>query len=127
MITEIRDEIYTQLQTVTGLSSSNIYYLQARQNTDLPYCVFQLVNSPFSRDTVTDFETNYIQFALYGTDLNGLEAIEKAITTVFDNNSFSGLTDYTVRGVIRESRFANLMSFRIWQIIINYRLEFEHV
>ena len=128
METEVRKEIFRLAQTVTGLSASNTFYLEARQGATYPYCVFSEITNPFKRDTKTDFETVYFQFSLYGTDLTALETLDAAVIDVFDNSESSfSLTNFNVRGIIREYRKNAAESFRVWHTVVRYRLELERV
>jgi len=96
MIAELRDEIYTVLQTVSGLEP---HYMKADQDSDLsanttvPYVVFsEVIDNRARLDTQTGEAIVPVQFDFYGA-VNGLSALEtiyeSAKTALLDKTNYS--------------------------------------
>jgi hypothetical protein len=124
MVSALRTGIYNAAITVTGLSATNFYYSEAKQDATLPYCVLSVISNPLSWCSNNVYEEDYFQFSLYGTTLSALETIEEAIKTKFDfghaNITVSG---YTVILCFRMGtpRKVKLPDSDVWQIVIEYK------
>jgi hypothetical protein len=124
MNSALRTAIYTLGKTVTGLSSSNFYHVQAKQGDSLPYCVFQGIDADFDYDSGTQQENSRVQFSFFGTTLSTLETIANNFKTKFD----FGETSLTVSGysVLRIDRTLDLpprKENKVWQIILEYEFQ----
>ena len=96
MIAELRDEIYTVLQTVSGLEP---HYMKADQdselatNTTLPYVEFsEVIDNRARLDTQTGKADVPVQFDFYGSIdlLSALETIyESAKVALLDKTNYS--------------------------------------
>ncbi|MBW1726889.1 MAG: hypothetical protein JRJ62_04775 [Deltaproteobacteria bacterium] len=128
MIAELREEIYTVLQTVDGIES---HYMEADQDSDLatntsvPYVIFSEIIDNHSRIDTNANEANVpVQFDFYHTNVADLESIYEATRTALlirANYSFVG---YNLLDLLQDFSTPVLQT-EIKQISlqITYRLE----
>lgn len=126
MVTVLRNEIYRLGKTVSGLSATNIWYLEAPQNTALPYCVFTEFAHPYSFDSGSQYDEVYVQFAIYETRVSNLETLTAALKAVFDfaRSSFS-VTGYNVITCVRMSDLPIQKFENVYSSIIQYKIEIQ--
>lgn len=128
METEIRTAIYELTKTAESLDKNNLFWGQAKQGTDYPFCVISLVTNPQYRDTGTSFDEYYLQFTLYGDMLADLETIEAEICAIWDycKTAIDALlTNWQYVGGFRQHRENRFVDDKYWQNFIRYKLELE--
>ena len=127
MIPQLRTALYVTGKTVTGLSATNLFHLEAKQNTAMPYCVFKDVATPRDFDSGSSFETAVVQFSLFNRSLGAIETISTALQAVFD----FGKDDLSVTGydVVTCRQLTGPLSIPIptggRQIVLQYRIEVQ--
>lgn len=75
---------------IFGIISGHVesWYLVAENITKIPYCLFRSFGgSPYNRDTMTLYEESFIEFLLYGKNLNDLRVLHRSIIGDLDNQS----------------------------------------
>ena len=122
MLTELRTAIAGK--TITGLTGG-LWYLEA-SGKSFPYAVFSFVSNPVSRDSAMSFEDYYLQINLYDTDGSRIETVRKAITDTFDDSEATfSLANYHFERIDRQ--FARAFKVeKIYQIVIQYKIELTH-
>jgi len=122
MNTELRTNIFQIGETITGISG-NFYYMEAPKKTDLPYSVFFFVTNPSSRDSVTKFETFFLQINIFDTDAENLELLTKRVREKFDDGEvLFNLPSFHVDRI--DHQFSKpLKTDKVYQISMQYKLE----
>jgi len=99
VISELRQTIYDVLVTVSGLSSSNVFYKEAPQNdsgtttVSVPYIVFSEVGSNYERiDTTDKREVASVQFDLFGSKYYEIYDILRDLTTTLPQEDVAQTT-----------------------------------
>ena len=123
MQNEIRSAIYNVLESVF----SPVYFHEAKQGTEAPYCVFDIVSAPVNRDTATQYEEIYFQFVIYGKSLAGIEA-DKVILDAslrdpenFDFDSFEIVT------LIQMMHIKPRIFSGLWQVGSQFKIEVQPI
>lgn len=124
MTAALKTGIYNAGLTVTGLSSSNFAYDEMFQGKTGTYCTFFGINNPLSWDSASKFETDFVQFKIYGTSPTGVDGIIEALAAKFDfgraNITVSG---WTVVSCVRTMTVPRRKTEDIWEADIEYRIE----
>lgn len=124
MTSALRTGIYTLGKTVTGLSATNFFFDEAKHTQSGQYCIFFSVDNFYTWDSGAVFETDNIQFNFYGSNLANLETLVTNFQTVFDFGKDSlTVTGYSVISLTRNSISRPVKVDKIWQIILEYRVE----
>lgn len=97
----IKDAIYARSQAVVGLTAligTRFYNVQAKQNTAMPYCTYQIVSG--DRTHVMGADTlgrPRVQIDSWGSEREDAEAVNAQVLAAFDR--WSG----TLAGVVVDS------------------------
>ena len=124
-MTEIRSEIKTVCETVSGLSG-NVHYGQAQSDETMPYLVFSIINDINVRDTATDFRDVQVQFSLFGETLTTLETINTNLETALLNESNYSFLSLALTNVKRD--FSHTLpdeKQRDWQCVSQFSYTFQ--
>lgn len=123
MIQALRNAIYTTGLTVTGVTTANLWYLEAKEDTTFPYVVFSDVTDVVSRDSGTDFENYDIQFSIFSDVLTETESFSAAIKSKFDyGKSNLSVSGYTVVEVVRTLEPSVLKEDKIYHHVLQYKI-----
>lgn len=64
----LQTAIQTKLESLSGLDSTNVFYVRAKHSTDYPYLVWQGITETPELDSINKHEMDIIQLTLRGTD-----------------------------------------------------------
>jgi len=123
MISELRTAVVTKAVTVSGISTSNVFYSIAPDNKTGLYVVFTGI--PYERrwDSGTKFDNIPVQFNFYCSTLATLETAFAAFQTAFD---FTTLTVANYTFIACLPALPTLPATKldnIWQAVLTYDIE----
>lgn len=127
MISALQTGITTLARTVSGLSSSNLFYYEAKHGSSLPYCVFQdITPGEFDYDSLNQFDKTYVQFSFFGTTLSALQTMIASFKSIFDfGESSLTVTGYSVIRIDRINEYTPSKENKVWQLILEYSFEIQ--
>lgn len=121
MIAELRQKIYE-----LGAPLTSFYYRQAPDRVFYPYAVFLPLTSPASQDSVSKFETVYLQIAIYSNNAQQLETLEEAFKNTFDNGRDALTSASWYCDQIQRLSSRDIPGDVIHSTILEYKIELTH-
>jgi len=128
MIAQIAQGITTKFSgsALSATVGGRIWRDRAKQNETMPYIVFTSISNINADTYKENLEYHHIMFYIYTNDINpdtastGLDALESALRTLFDNQvlTVSGWTNLMMRWV--GTRVANSEDEDVIGIMIEY-------
>lgn len=121
MITPLREKLNAVCNSVSSLNG-RVYYREADQTQEMPYCVFALVTNNNNGDTARRYEENPIQFSLFAEKLSVIEPIADALKTAIESASYSDISGWKL--ITLRKQFENdFKADDVWQINLQYYFE----
>lgn len=124
----LKTALYTKL-TASGTWNTNIggrvYYLQAPQGASMPCCVYSFYADTHSWDSGSEFEEVYVQFSIFDSNSSSsnIGTLESNLIDLL--NTTLTITGYTQISLKRLSKRYLIDENRIWNSIIEYRIELQ--
>jgi len=125
----LKTALYSKL-TASGTFNTaiggRVYYLQAPQGAAMPCCVFSFYADNHSWDSGSEFEETYVQFSIFDSSSSSttVGTLESNLVDLLANITLS-VTGYTQVGFKRLSKRYLLDDNKIWNTIIEYRIELQ--
>jgi hypothetical protein len=124
MTSALRTGIYNAAKAATGWSSSTVFFGEAKHGLTGVYCVIYPIGNPYALDSASVYETDYVQFKIYGTVLADVETGTANMCAKFD----LGAANITVSGwtVITSMRTMTVPARKtenVWEIDVEYKIE----
>jgi len=137
-MTELREQIYSIASTVTGLTTSTVYYGEAPQDLDYtattayPYLVFEILASNKDRDTGSQWRLAKVQFDLFGQSASALETIADAFDADLRDDANYSWTEFSLIDMFEDFRSGPTSvpsddNKYLWQITIQYTYTLEEI
>ena len=128
MESQVRDAIYDYMLTGTGLDASNVFWNLAPQDTAVdPVIVISIVTNPQFRDTLQSHDEQFLQFSIFGKNLQECETLETVINGLWDKktDTLENLIDGNnkIAGLYRQHRDQLRDDKDYWHLLSRYKLE----
>jgi len=128
MESQVRDAIYNYTLTGAGLNASNVFWNLAPQDTAAdPVIVISIVTNPQFRDTLQNHDEQFLQFSIFGKNLQECETFEAVINGLWDKktDALENLIDGNnkIAGLYRQHRDQLRDDKDYWHLLSRYKLE----
>ena len=126
---ELKIAIYNKLTSTSDFNTNieGVYFELAPDKPTFPYCVYSIFADTNSFDSGNQWEETYIQFSIFdknSTSVNLDLLTSNLIDLLYDADL--SFTNYTQIGFWRIAKRNLYSEAKIWNKIIEYRIEMEH-
>ena len=124
MTSALRTGIYNAALTASGCTSANVFFEQGKNSLTGTFVIIYGVNNPLSFDSASKFETDYVQFKIYGSSLSGVETMAAALQAVFDfGKARITVSGWSVVTCVRVLTNPPHKTENVWETDIEYKIE----
>lgn len=122
---ELQNKIYSQLNSVSGLTNRVFYQKSDVNSKDFPRCVFSSIVNARDYDTIGKYETELLQVSLFdnfqSTKVANLKSLANDVENKLTRNGLSGTTTNSIsRCKLDNTRISELEG--IFQIDLTFRI-----